>query len=49
MTGDDRSTDDNAYEGPDVELPTHDGAVPGGVPPFGHPVHSDEDQDARED
>ncbi|MDT3330644.1 hypothetical protein Q9S78_08160 [Microbacterium sp. KSW-18] len=44
MSGDERSTDDNGYEGPDVELPTHDGAVPGGIPPFGHPVDSDADE-----
>ncbi len=43
MSGEDRGTDENAYEGPDVELPTHDGAVPGGIPPFGHPVDPDGD------
>ncbi|MFI8631220.1 hypothetical protein ACIGEP_01315 [Microbacterium sp. NPDC077663] len=45
MSGDDRSTDENAYEGPDVELPTHDGAVPGGIPPSGHPVDPDDTRD----
>jgi len=43
MSGEERGTDENAYEGPDVELPTHDGAVPGGIPPFGHPVDPDGD------
>ncbi|MCM3695818.1 hypothetical protein [Microbacterium oleivorans] len=46
MSGDDHNADENAYEGPDVELPTHDGAVPGGVPPFGHPVDPDEAPDS---
>ncbi|WP_413354089.1 hypothetical protein [Microbacterium sp. 1P06AB] len=48
MSGDELGTDENAYEGPDVELPTHDGAVPGGIPPFGHPVDPDGD-DLNED
>jgi hypothetical protein len=43
MSVEERSTDENAYEGPDVELPTDDGAVPGGIPPFGHPVDPDGD------
>jgi len=47
MSGEERGTDENAYEGPDVELPTHDGAVPGGIPPFGQPV--DPDSDAADD
>lgn len=46
MSTGDAGTDDNAYEGPDVELPTHDGAVPGGIPPFGHPVDPESDDDA---
>ena len=43
MSGEPRDTDENAYEGPDVELPTHEGAVPGGLPPFGAPLEADPD------